>query len=79
MQNHIEQPRVLTIRDFARALSLQPPTIKAWLLQGRLAKVHLGRRVMIPVSEIDRLINENLVPAANPLHGATVANSKTAA
>ncbi len=62
-ENHIDQRRVLSIPDFASVLSLRSSTIRKWLVQRRLAKVKLGRRTMIPIGEINRLIAEGLVPA----------------
>jgi hypothetical protein len=80
MQNDIRQPRVLSIRDFARALGLQPQMIKKWLRLRRVSKVCLGRRVLIPVTEVDRLIAENLVPALSTPHNAVqTENSQSAA
>jgi len=67
--NYTHRCLVLPVPDFASALSLRASTVRKWLVQGRLAKVKLGRRTMIPVTEIDRLIAENLIPAANPQHG----------
>jgi len=55
--------KLLSIPEAANALNVKPVTIRAWAAARRIAKVKLGRAVRIPSSEIDRLINEGLVPA----------------
>lgn len=32
-------------------------------MQRKIARVKLGRRVLIPRTELERLLNENLIPA----------------
>lgn len=39
-------------------------TVYAWLSDGRLRGVKLGRRIMIMESELERLIKNNAKPAA---------------
>jgi excisionase family DNA binding protein len=58
-----ELPRVLSIAGFAQQTTLSVPTIKMWIHRGRIAHVKLGRRTVIPRSELDRLFTENLTPA----------------
>lgn len=38
-------------------------TIRLWVAQRKLASVHLGKRVLIPESEVLRLIEHNTIPA----------------
>lgn len=63
MKKDSEQARVLSIADFATALGVKAPTIRCWLMQRKIARVKLGRRVLIPRTELERLLNENLIPA----------------
>jgi excisionase family DNA binding protein len=51
------------MEEAARRLGRRPVTVRIWAAARRIAKVKLGRRVLIPVAEVERLINENLTPA----------------
>jgi excisionase family DNA binding protein len=44
-------------------LGLAPITVRQWAARRRIARVKLGRRTLIPVSEIDRLIEAGMIPA----------------
>ena len=55
--------RLLSVKDFAALLELSFWTVRGWAYKGRVASVKLGARMMIPVTELDRLMNENLRPA----------------
>lgn len=60
MNNH----QLLTVKEVAERLNVRESTIRAWLLRRRrLSIVKVGRCVRIPADEIDRLINENTIPA----------------
>jgi len=54
---------LLSIPEAAARLGLKPVTIRQWASGRKLARVKLGRRVLIPESEIERLIAQNLTPA----------------
>jgi hypothetical protein len=56
-------PRLLTIQMFAVQMGCSVWTARAWAYSGRIASVKIGVRLMVPPSEIDRLISENLRPA----------------
>jgi len=58
---HTETAR--TIQQSAQELGLSPATLRAWMRQGRIGYVRLGRAVRIPASEIRRLIERGTVPA----------------
>jgi excisionase family DNA binding protein len=58
-----EQPP-RTVPQAAEALNVKPVTVRAWIAQGRLAHIKLGRSVRIPVSEIERLLRDGYVAAA---------------
>lgn len=55
--------RLLSIKDFAASVGISVWTVRGWAYSGRLASVKLGARLMIPTTELDRLIEENLRPA----------------
>jgi excisionase family DNA binding protein len=54
--------RLLSVKDFGALLGVSLWTIRAWAYKGRVASVKLGARMMIPTTELDRLIAENLRP-----------------
>jgi excisionase family DNA binding protein len=55
--------RLLSIKDFAASIGISVWTVRGWAYRGRIASVKLGARMMIPTTELDRLIEENLRPA----------------
>jgi excisionase family DNA binding protein len=57
--------QLLSVEDFAAAVGLRPVTVRQWAAARRIARVKLGRRLLIPESEITRLIEANLTPAAD--------------
>jgi excisionase family DNA binding protein len=46
------------IESAARALSLSPWTIRAYIRQGKIHAVRIGRRVLLEQQELQRLIDE---------------------
>jgi len=52
----------LTSQQAADALGLSVHTIRGWTAERRITVVKLGRAVRIPSSEIDRLLNESVIP-----------------
>jgi excisionase family DNA binding protein len=56
--------QLLTVREAAKALALQPGTIRAWCYQRRLFPVRIGKRaVRIPLAELHRIIREGSAEA----------------
>jgi len=55
--------RLLTVPQFAEGLGVTVSCIRRWLLEGKVAKVKLGRLVRIPAEELQRLVVEGLCPA----------------
>jgi excisionase family DNA binding protein len=51
-----------SIEATAARLGVRPITIRTWAAARKIEKVKLGRRVLIPESEIERLIAENTIP-----------------
>lgn len=52
-----------TVKKGAARLSVSEKALRLWLARGLLPRVKLGRSVRIPVDAIERLIEENTVPA----------------
>ena len=49
------------IEEAANTLRLSPWTIRAYIRQGRIKPIRIGRRVLIEPSEIQRIIAEGRV------------------
>ena len=52
----LNTPRLMNLTSAAEQLGLSPWTIRAWAYSGKIASHKLGTRLMIPTSEIDRVI-----------------------
>ncbi|HKA18800.1 MAG TPA: helix-turn-helix domain-containing protein [Blastocatellia bacterium] len=61
--NEVTFPELLSIDKTAARLSLSSWTIRAMVRDGRLGSCKIGTRVLIPCSEITRLIAEGTRPA----------------
>jgi excisionase family DNA binding protein len=57
-----ENEQMLSIEQAAGRLNLKPVTLRAWIAARRIGCVRLGRRVVIPENEIERLIERGFVP-----------------
>jgi excisionase family DNA binding protein len=53
---------LVNTKEAADALGLRPATLRSWMGQRRIEVVRLGRSVRIPISEIERLIDEGRIP-----------------
>ena len=58
-----EEKLVLSVNQAARALSMSPWTVRAYITAGKLKAVRIGRRVLIEPSELERLIAAGRDPA----------------
>lgn len=47
----------------ARRWNISVKTARAWVSQGRVAHVRVGRGIRVPLSEINRVIEEGYRPA----------------
>jgi excisionase family DNA binding protein len=56
--------RFLTVKEAATELRLRESTLRLWIGARRIASVHLGRRVVIPITELERLVSKGLTPSA---------------
>jgi excisionase family DNA binding protein len=52
------EPIAVDIQEAGRLTSLSPFTIRAYIRQNKLRAVHVGRRVLVPVAELRRFVNE---------------------
>jgi excisionase family DNA binding protein len=55
--------QLLSVEDTASLLSISTWTVRAWVRSGRLSSVKLGARVLLPASEIQRVIDGARRPA----------------
>jgi len=59
--NRTETPVLLPVKTAARLLSVSPRTLKRRISNGTVESVRVGRRILIPQHEIDRIAKEGLV------------------
>ncbi len=58
--------KLLDVTETAELCHLKVSTIRRWVLGRRLPYVKLGRRVLFRRSDIETLIERNVVPAREP-------------
>jgi predicted site-specific integrase-resolvase len=56
------EPDLVPIKDFAERLGVSIWTARSWVYQGRISSCKISRSVLIPTTEVSRLICENLRP-----------------
>ncbi len=56
-------PVMLSPQQFADRLSISRWTVYAWIAEGRIKSVKLGRLVRIPDSEVSRIVQEGFQEA----------------
>lgn len=61
--NTKDGPLLISVTAFAEYVGLKEVTVRQKVGRREIASVLLGRRRLIPVSELSRLIEENLIPA----------------
>lgn len=49
------------IKDAAKAVGLSVWTLRAWIRQGKIAAIRLGRRVLVEPGELERLVEQGRV------------------
>lgn len=54
---------LLNLREGASELRLSIHTLRAWVFQGRLPVVRLGRRVLLKREDLEKLIEKNTYSA----------------
>jgi excisionase family DNA binding protein len=59
----IANQRYLGVDAVGDLTGLSPWTWRRWAYDGKVASVKVGRRLLIPASEIERVMHEGLRPA----------------
>ena len=54
---------LLSVPEAADFLRLKSATVRAWILQRRIAYLKIGRRVFLRRADLEALISASLVPA----------------
>ena len=63
---------LMSIEEAAGLLRISPWTVRAWIREGRLRPVRLGRRVLLSETELERLVTESQAqPQPTTSEGAT--------
>jgi excisionase family DNA binding protein len=57
-----EREQLLTVGETAELLNVRETTVRAWLGRRRLAAYKLNRSWRIPPSEVERYLEESLIP-----------------
>jgi excisionase family DNA binding protein len=60
-----KQGSAMRVQQFAETLGISVHCARSWAYQRKIASIKLGKLLFIPTSEIDRLLEENLVPAVS--------------
>ena len=55
--------KLLKVPEAAEILALSQKTVWQWIGERRIEVVRLGRAVRVPLSEIERLVEEGTTPA----------------
>lgn len=53
---------LLTVPEAAAFLRLQPSTLRAWILQRRIAFIKLGRLVRFRRVDLETMVEQSIVP-----------------
>jgi excisionase family DNA binding protein len=59
------EPLAVDVREAARLTSLSVFTIRRYIKRGALRAVRVGRRVLVPVAECERVAKEGIHAGAN--------------
>jgi excisionase family DNA binding protein len=59
----VRHEQLIGVDEAGELTDLSPWTWRRWAYSGRIASVKLGKRLLIPRSEVNRLILENTRPA----------------
>ena len=53
-------PKAVGINEAARLLGIRPSTLRVQVKQGRIRIVRIGRRVLVPMESIERVMREGI-------------------
>lgn len=62
--SRIMEDRLLSFEEAQQLTGIRIPTWRKWAAKRRIAVVRIGRRVKVRRSDLERLIERNLIPAA---------------
>ena len=51
----------MSVKEFCEALSISPATFWKYNVSGKIKVIRIGRRVLIPMSEVNRILTEGLI------------------
>lgn len=60
------EAKLLSVADAEAVTGVSRWTWRRWSYDGKIASTKLGKRLLIPVAEIERLMEENTRPALEP-------------
>jgi excisionase family DNA binding protein len=60
---HRHEREAVRVAEFADRLGVSVHTARHWAHSRKIASTKIGKLLFIPVSELDRLIQENMTPA----------------
>jgi excisionase family DNA binding protein len=66
------EPIAVDVQEAARLTSLSPYTVRAYIRQKKLRAVHVGRRLLVPVAELQRLVAEGIESHHSPKNEAII-------
>lgn len=50
----------MTVKEFCEALGISPATFWKYHVSGKIKAIRIGRRVLIPMPEVNRILTEGL-------------------
>ena len=53
----VKKKKIYTVMEFASELGIPQSSVRRWLKSGELRGTKMGKKWLIPASEIDRLVN----------------------
>ena len=53
-------PKVVGINEAARLLGIRPSTLRVRVKQNRIRSVRIGRRVLVPMESIEKVVREGM-------------------
>ena len=56
------QPLAVRIEEAAKLVGLSKHTIRAYIRKGKIRAVKVGRAVLVPTAELERLVREGVPP-----------------
>lgn len=57
------QDEYLRIKAFAKKMDMSEKTLRRWCAEGRIEHIRFNRSIRIPLSELNRLVEQGTVPA----------------